>query len=355
MKLDAFVDFYASLNYNTPHPQGGTNVLRAFDVNNGFALNWVGLNGSIDPDPVGGTVQLRFGPGAQIYSANDASIGLANVKQAFATYRPGGKDGAFTLDFGKFDQPFGSEVADSHLNMNYTRSVLFNFAQPLYFTGVRADYVISPMVDLKLIAVNGWNRSVDNNLGKSFAAQLMLKPADQFIAYLGYMISPEQGETATVTPAAGGGTITTFDSDANTRFRHTIDAVFDINPTKEARVLINGTYNTEQVLDALGAKKTVSWYGANLAARYAITDSFGASIRGEYFKDSDGFGLTGTVTNTDATVIDGTLTLDIVPAPHFKIMFENRIDSCDREIFPTPHTMVKTQITSTLGIIASTL
>jgi len=61
-KIEGFVDAYFNLNWNFPKPQTGTDLGRAFDVTNGFAVNWVGLNASYAPDPVGGTVSLRFGP-----------------------------------------------------------------------------------------------------------------------------------------------------------------------------------------------------------------------------------------------------------------------------------------------------
>src|ERR1043165_1428211 len=52
-KIEGFADAYANLNFNFPTPQTGTNLGRAFDVSNGFALHWAGLNASYAPDPVG--------------------------------------------------------------------------------------------------------------------------------------------------------------------------------------------------------------------------------------------------------------------------------------------------------------
>src|SRR5262245_14982747 len=76
LTFGAFVDAYASVNYNFPKPASGNNLYRAFDTTNGFALSWVGLNASYDPDPVGGTLSLRFGPTATIYAGADAGNGL---------------------------------------------------------------------------------------------------------------------------------------------------------------------------------------------------------------------------------------------------------------------------------------
>ncbi|HYP88766.1 MAG TPA: outer membrane beta-barrel protein, partial [Polyangiaceae bacterium] len=170
IEFSAFADGYLSVNYNFPKPQSGRNVLRAHDTTNGFALAWVGVNASYPADPVGATVSLRFGPAAREVgncfnddkSTCDANNGLQNVKQAFASWKPGGSDSMLQLDLGKFETPFGAEVSESHLNMNYTRSMLYA-SQPVTHTGLRATLAFADAFDLKLLAVNGWNNSIDNN------------------------------------------------------------------------------------------------------------------------------------------------------------------------------------------------
>ncbi|MBV9949603.1 MAG: outer membrane beta-barrel protein, partial [Myxococcales bacterium] len=129
---DAFVDAYGSINYNFPKPQGpiapfsavGGNAFHALDTAEGFSVNWAGVNVSYAADPIGFTASLRVGPGAIAYHAgtSDGAQGLQFVKQAYATWKVADK---LTLDFGKWDQPYGSEVADSQLNMNYTRTLLW--------------------------------------------------------------------------------------------------------------------------------------------------------------------------------------------------------------------------------------
>ena len=185
LKMDAFVDAYAAVNYNAPKPETGGNLFHAYDATNGFALHWAGLNVSYAPDPVGATLGLRFGPGANIHGAADASSGLTNVKQAFATWKPGGASGKLTFDLGKFDQPFGSEIADSQGNMNYSRSFLYWLAQPLYFTGLRADYAPAEWLDVKVIVANGWNNSVDTNRGKTAAIQLNFSRSEKLLVAVG--------------------------------------------------------------------------------------------------------------------------------------------------------------------------
>jgi len=346
---DAFVDAYGNINWNYPKPQAPTltangpaqpSPYRAFDIAQGFALNWLGVNASYTADPIGGTIGLRVGPGAIQYNAGpDNAYGLSIVKQAYGTWKPAAK---WTLDFGKWDQPFGSEVADSQLNMNYGRSFLFWYVQPLFYTGLRVDYAAADQLDVKVFAANGWNNSIDNNRGKTFGAQVMIKPADQFIAYLGYVGGPE---TTDVT--AMGANV----ADANSNWRHMIDVVADINPTKDLRFLFNFDYRTESGLATMGGgTHDASVYGGNLVVRYNLSDAFNAALRGEYLHDEHGDVL------AQGNLEDFTLSLNYGIGNHLAFMFDNRLDIADNAIFAenTPGATMKSQFTTTLGIIAST-
>src|SRR4051812_40828957 len=218
-----FADSYFSLNYNAPKPQSsGNGVIRAFDTSNGFAVAWAGLDISHAAEPIGGTVSLRFGPSAQRYNSScigkcDADYGLQNLKQAFASFRPGGKDSPITLDFGKFDTIYGAEVADSQDNLNYTRGVLYWLGQPAFHTGLRANWEATKNLRARALVVNGWNNTIDNNTGKSFGAQLTAHAPrndthDWVSASLGYLGGPERDDTVNVQCPAG----TVFDPSSAT-------------------------------------------------------------------------------------------------------------------------------------------
>jgi hypothetical protein len=359
VKVEGFVDAYASANFNFPRPQstsalGTPNPGRAFDVSNGAALHWAGVNLSVAPAPVGGTVGLRFGPGALIYNSNEGSAGLQFVKQAFVSWKPG--NGAVTLDFGKFDTWIGAEVADSQYNMNYTRSVLF-FTQPVFSTGLRLDYAVNDMFDIKLYAVNGNSRTIDNNAAKTFGATIGIIPAKDMAIYLNYMGGPEQDEL--VSDTTMGVTTTSFNTDYNKHWRHMGDLVADLHFDK-ARVLINADY----VSDYVGADKH-SLYGANLTLGYAVNDQFAVALRGGYTVDPDGALLAGSFgapAGSKASVFDGTLTLAATPTPNLIIKLEPRIDSVSSDAsgfsggFPKGYgdSPSKTMFTTTLGIVATT-
>ncbi|MBI2395839.1 MAG: porin [Deltaproteobacteria bacterium] len=373
VKLGAFVDGHAGWNFANPKagPLVGQNRFRGYDQWNGLMIHWVGFDGTVDPDPVGGGVSLRFGPSAALYTGSpDGELGLTNVKQAFVSYKPGGAPGKLQVVFGKFDTIYGAEVADSQLNVTYTRSMLNFYAQPFFHTGFRVDYQATDAFQVKVLAVNGWNNAVDTNAGKTLGVQAIFKPDDRLLAAVGWLGGPEQPDHATIACAEG----TAFDrgtlgcvaapgaaaSDtvverggANRRFRHIVDFVVDWSPIERLRALFNFDWATEEVrsLGATTSERKI-WWGADLTLRVKATDQTFVGLRGSYFRDRDGY-LVGTATDTRVT--SGTLTLGWMPTPSLVVKLEPRLDVAnDRFFLRGVDGTSKTQLTTTLGIVAMT-
>lgn len=385
IEFSAFVDAYASFNYNFPKPQTGKNRLHAHDPSNGFSLAWVGVNASYPADPVGGTISLRFGPSAHQIAAGcasvespcDSSVGLENVKQGFASWKPGGADSSITIDLGKFDTPFGLEVAESQLNMNYTRSMLYA-SQPAFHTGLRANFVLADAFDFRVLAVNGWNNSIDNNIGKSLGAQFTFHArnadgSDVLTASLGYMGGPEHDDVENkqcaagtrFEPASDNGCVssptTTMATSglvdrgsSNTKgLRHLIDLVVTADPIERLRLGLNADFGRDSVANADGGYDGTNYYGVLLGARLAVIDEFGVAARGEYFHDSNGYisGFAG----EEMELVGGTLTLELLPADFLTLRLENRLDWASKQIFDkNVRDHGGYQFTTTLGVVAHT-
>ncbi|RYZ05161.1 MAG: porin [Myxococcales bacterium] len=396
IEFSAFVDAYASVNYNMPKPQVGRNSLRTNDIANGFALSWVGVNASYPADPVGATINLRFGPTANTVAGScvsddkslcDSAYGLQFVKQAFGSWKPGGADGIFQLDLGKFDTPFGAEVLDSQLNINYTRGILF-YSQPLFHTGLRASFAVSEAFDFKLLAVNGWNNTIDNNVGKSLGAQLNFHVkkddgADVFGASIGYLGGPERDDTRTI--GCGDGTefsastlqcvaspasrsrqdvvdsgldkgVVDAASNNTKGLRHLIDLVVTASPIDRLLLVLNADFGVERRRSSPESSSFDShtYYGAMLGARFAVVDQFGIGVRGEYFRDNGGF-VVADHPELDVDLLGGTLTLDYLPSDFLTIRLDNRLDWASYEIFNKDvRGHVGNQFTTTLGVVAHT-
>ncbi|HEY6555802.1 MAG TPA: outer membrane beta-barrel protein [Polyangiaceae bacterium] len=384
--FQAFVDAYASVNYNFPKPQTGTNLFRGYDSSNGFSVAWAGLNVGYDPDPVGGMVSLRFGPATVAHhgcgsGVCDNEAGLEFLKQAYVSWRPGGADAPFTLDFGKFDTIVGAEVAESWLNMNYTRGTLFWVAQPFYHAGLRATYQATDMVVLKALAVNGWNNTIDNNSGKTFGLQVGLTPTEQLALYLGWIGGPEQPDTATISceaetaydpasgtcvpsPGAEAGDNLVDQGGANDfeAWKHIIDFVVTFQATEALSLVLNGDYVRQgtRVADGTGGMSVEdqSYYGVMLGAKYQLSPVWAVAARGEYFGDPDGFGLGQ---GEDAALATATLTIEAKPTDNLILKLDTRGDFAldgpggNKDWFQNEiRDASSSQITSTLGVVVVT-
>jgi hypothetical protein len=397
IEFRAFVDGYLGVNYLFPKPQTGTNgVTRAYDTENGFALAWAGVDATYPADPVGGTLSLRFGPTAQRIGRGcltagddppgvcDDDVGLSNVKQAFGTWRPGGAGGPVELALGKFDTIYGAEVAEAQDNLNYTRGVVYWFAQPLFHTGLRVSASLTDELTLRGLVVNGYNNTIDNNLGKSVGLQLVLDlPRSDYggslvNVALGYLGGPERADYKVVRCGTG----THFDpssglgcspDQANTPsdvaregqvdrpvtnvqgLRHLVDLVATFTPIDALKITLNGDLGVERVRSIDDEQRFVQhvWWGGMIGARYAVNDLFAVGARGEYLSDPDGV-ATGFAPN-DIRIVTGTLTLDLIPADFLMLRLDNRVDWSSKEIFHKGvRELVGLMPTTTLGVIVST-
>ncbi len=339
-ELDAFVDAYWSINYNFPKPDVSAEV-RALDQRNGFSLAWAGVNLGYPAAPVGGTISLRFGPAANLIAGpRESGYGIGFLKQAFVTWKATRR---LTFDLGKFDTIIGGEVAESQLNPTYTRGLVFWLDQPVFHTGLRVGYAFTDTFGATLLAVNGWNNTVDNNTMKSFGLQLRYAP-DGFSINLTYLGGPEQDETVTTTDAAGAETTKEVDG-ANRRWRHYVDLTATLAAGKRVNLILDGDYGVED----MGNDVFHKWGGVALTGRFAISEIFAAALRGEYHGDNYLFG------SFMQHLVSGTLTLEAAIKKYLLIRFENRLDWAKEAIFKKGLGEVKNlEVTTLLGMVVKT-
>lgn len=388
LALSAFVDAYGALDFNFPKApyQARQNPVRAFDNHTGFALNWAGIDVQKDAAPVGGTLSLRFGPGAQRLAGacvdadncdSESSLGLGNVKQAFVSWKP---HSIVTLDFGKFDTPYGAEVADSQYNVNYTRGVLYWLGQPAYHTGLRVGIDAARSFNIKLLAVNGWNRTIDNNAGKTFGLQgtyRLPKAAgsdeDLLTVAVGYLVGPEHGDSQVFTcppgqrfdavrgcvlsqGSPGDSGVADLGSSNTKGLRHFLDLTAVASPIPELKLLLNASLGIDNARDPANITefRSASWFGIMAGARYALNQQFGLAGRIEHYSDPDG--VTTGFAGNDVTLRTATLTLDYIPAQQMVVFLDGRVDWASKEIFPkgTHDELGASAVSVTLGAVVST-
>jgi len=96
--------------------------------------------------------------------------------------------------FGKFNAPIGWELLDPVDAYQFSRSRVFNFGTPSNITGALLAFIFTPVVDLQLYAVNGWDRLRDNKKRKTFSGRLGLTPIKDVNWSLSLITGPEQDD-----------------------------------------------------------------------------------------------------------------------------------------------------------------
>lgn len=311
LTFSAFVDGHYALS--TAKPGASVPGFRAYAgasqapdgsgyVNdNGFALNFAGLDAAYDGGGYGATVSLRFGPkmGNYHFNSNPGVFGIENVTQAYGTWAP---TDALTIDLGMFGTIFGAEVLESWQNLNYSRGALYFAAQPFWHTGLRAGYAVSDAITVTGMVVNDANTTwnTDNTAGNapSLALQLGISPNEMLSVALGGMVAP----------------VANTESGLETFFDLVVSLSVD-----DFSAILNADYNFNRGDDESAIM------GASLALGYQFVPMLGAALRGEIVSVDDGDDST-----EENVLVTGTATLDLKPiadSSNLIIRLEGRVDS----------------------------
>jgi hypothetical protein len=305
----------ASSLTNVPGDPGSENNLRGYDHKaNSFGLDLAEIVFAKDPaaSVIGYKVKVSAGETAKLIHATGLGTqptGTANpesfdITEAYISYTaPIGK--GLRFDMGKMATFVGAEVIEAIDNPNYSRSFLFVFAEPTTHTGVKASYVFTDNVNASVHILNGWDNATDNNTGKCFGTSINVSAGDLFSAYINYMQGPEGDNN-------------------NHDQRSLIDLVATIKPVKPLSIILNYD-NGKQDNDGASSFK---WSGFAGIVKYDFNDTFGLSVRGEYFDDKDGFR-----TGTTQKLKEVTVTPEVRLAGDLILRPEYRHDSSDKQAF----------------------
>ena len=124
--LSGNVDTYCNYNFN--RPDSVLNQLTNCDTQaNRPGLSMARFSVERQTGMVGFRVDLGTGRGYDVFRATEPDLGSSiwrPIPQAYASLRPV-KGKSVQIDVGKFYTSAGAEVTDTHLNWNYSRSLLF--------------------------------------------------------------------------------------------------------------------------------------------------------------------------------------------------------------------------------------
>ena len=294
--------FESGVTFNPYSPRDNQNFGRLFDDRaNEPLLNQLVIN--FERVLVAKPAEFDWGFKLQFMYGSDArfihSLGLldrtaheilqpdlveAYLNLHFPVFTAGGLD----LKVGKFVTLEGAETIDPRANPFYSHSYIFNFGIPFNHTGALATWRATPQLDLYAGLTRGVNTSIEDNNGRpAFHGGLGLNVLEgKLTALASSHIGPE-------TPKD------------NRHNRYLNDITITAKPTKNFSSITDLNYIYDKAADATG-------YGIAQYFIYTINDVFALGLRGEVWRDADGFYVASFAENDDAADLlrGGAVTID---------------------------------------------
>jgi hypothetical protein len=186
-----------------------------------------------------------------------------------------GTAGGLDLKVGKFVTLEGAETIDPRPNVFYSHSYIFNFGIPLNHTGILTTFHPVKGLDLYAGVTRGVNTSVtDNNSSLAFHGGVGLTFLDGKLTALATThVGPEN-------------------ADDNHDYRYLSVVTLTWKATDKLTSITDLNYIYEESVDAEG-------YGIAQYLTYAINDWFSVGVRGEVWRDADGFFVAQFASNND--------------------------------------------------------
>lgn len=296
IQLRGLLDTYMGYNFNNPPTGANQNLVRAFDQKSGsLELSLLELNITQPAEPVGFTLTLTTGRTADLVHYNPGEDRYKLFQQVFISTQAG----AWTIDLGKFVTALGAEVIESSSNDNYSRSLPFVYAIPLYHTGVRATTSLGRGWGFQTMVVNGWDITEENNGKKSVHAALTY--SSDRLSFVQNVITGDEA----ISPASGSRTVW--------------DTVLFYKAGAD-KYGINFDYGEDKSASA-------KWTGFALYYRRALASDRALALRYSYLDDRDSF-RTGVVQKLS----EFTITYEY-PIGSSLSRFEVRFDNSNQPFF----------------------
>ena len=277
-KITAWID--AGITANPSSPDDNQNFGRLFDDrSNEPVVNQITLNleRALAPQPGefdwGFKLQLLFGTDARFFHSlglldhtMGSSIYQPDIPEAYLSlHLPVITEGGLDVKLGKFATPVGFETIDPRSNPFYSHSYIFNFGVPFNHTGALLTLHANSWLDLLGGIDRGVNTSLDdNNDSVGFLAGVGLN------FYGGKLLINGATHIGPETP------------DNNRDLRYLSDVYVTWKITDKWTSITEFDYARDDGADADG-------YGVAQYLTYAINDKISAKIRGEIWRDDQGF------------------------------------------------------------------
>ncbi|MGV3458978.1 MAG: porin [Flavobacterium sp.] len=267
LKFSGYIETYFAYDFNQPESNVRPGFVYSHNRHNEVALNLGFIKAAYDNGTVRGNLALMAGTYSNANLAAEEAT-LKNVFEANVGVKLS-KTANLWVDAGIFSSHIGFESAIGKDCWTLTRSILADNS-PYYESGAKLSYT-SPSGKwfVSGLVLNGWQRiqRVEGNKTLAFGHQLTYKPNSKVTLNSSSFVGNDKP-----------------DADKRMRYFHNLYGIFQL--TKRFGLTAGFDFGAEQ--KAKGSESYSSWYSPVLIAKYAVSDKFSLSVRGEYYADEDG-------------------------------------------------------------------
>lgn len=267
LSISSYLEAYYLRDFNNPIGNTRPGFVYSHNRTNEVNINLAFLKAAYETTNT--RANLALGVGTYMNANYSAEPGvLKNIYEANAGVRISKKHNLW-IDAGIFSSHLGFESAIGKDNWTVTRSI-FADNSPYFETGAKISYTsASGKLFLSGLVLNGWQRiqRVDGSSLPVFGHQLVYKPTDKWTINSGSFIGSDKA-----------------DSVRQMRYFHNLYVIYQMN--EKLGITLGFDIGAEQ--KAKGSSTYNVWYTPVLIARYATTERFSLTARGEYYNDKDG-------------------------------------------------------------------
>ena len=306
-----------------------TNLLRYYDINDGYTFNMGEFSIKRDPDE-----KFPFGEGLVLTAGQDSqknhSIGILrsetdvfpfrntpwfDLQEGYISARVPVGEGP-VIKVGKFVSLLGYEVIESPSNLNYSRGYLFTLATPMTTTGVLASYTFTDWLSVqagprpRAGIARTWRTRGRRGRARSPSRRSRTCPSRSTSSW---------GRRSRGTRTRSAGSWTSRRATPGSR------------TSRSASASTTGRRPTTCSCPRRGSgNKSAQWYGIAGYVAYDFLKDFRASLRQEWFADPEG---TRTATIGGVTLFSTTATLQYNIWKGLFARAEYRHDNASEKVF----------------------
>jgi len=265
--VSGYIETYYVYDFNKPENNTRPSFIYSYNRHNEVNLNLGFIRGSYNTDKVRANLALMTGTYANANLATEPGV-LRNIFEANAGVKLSSTKNLW-IDAGIFASHIGFESAIGKDCWNLTRSILADNS-PYYEAGAKISYTTDDgKWFLSGLILNGWQRiqRVDGNSLPSFGTQITFKPTSSVTINSSSFIGTDKPDDA-----------------RQMRYFHNLYGIVQLS--ENIGLTIGFDMGTEEKSPTESA--TNLWYSPVVIAKYALTDKFSISVRGEYYQDENG-------------------------------------------------------------------